>query len=252
MSRLTDPLKNPIARKPFSRNQTDPIHRPIHRSSQTLGRIDKDLESENGIPFSSLISNKSFQDLILKSNLFIFGKVGFFDFVIQALLSSFDYPTINSRKVIKTKADMQRHYKEAKTVRNAESEQLSVKDEIGSSSKNEFLSPVILLPTEENQINLNKMVAEALNKKNPVWLVALPSQIQPHLLLSFNCFFIAPGPKEEINILSDITPISSEDAKQMHSMGVAKAIFASDKLIPKIGLSNRLGTVIYINELHLT
>lgn len=106
----------------------------------------------------------------------------------------------------------------------------------------------MLIPAAKNKEDLNQLVASALELDRPVWLVALPSQIEKHLLLSFGCFFIAPHSSAEILWLTDIISILNEDIEKLCQEAVLQAILVVDRPTP-LGLPDRLGSVIYIEKL---
>lgn len=165
------------------------------------------------------------QPHLLESNIFIFGKVGFFDLIQKALSKILQKKKKESTILARNLSDLQ-------SAKEAESQ----------------VAPVFLVPAAKNKEDLNQLVATAIELKRPVWLVALPSQIEKHLLLSFRCFFIAPHSAGEVASLAEITSLLDEDIEKLCQETSLQAILLMD-LPTSLGLPDRLGSVIYIDNL---
>jgi len=211
------------------------------------------------LDLSTLLQNPDVRNVILKSNVFIFGKVGFFDRIIKALSNLYKEVSGKDIKTFRTNTDLGRLVRRKKGQVTAE--ETEQENEIETSE--DFTSPIILFPTSDSDEGLNQLLAKALEKKRPIWVVALPSQIKRHLLLSFNCFFLATGlPADrnedmktiqlpaDLNVISGITPAEPGDLEKLIVKGSSiQSIFLSDTKIDNIGMPNRLGTVVYIQQL---
>ena len=79
------------------------------------------------------------------------------------------------------------------------------------------------------------------------WLIAIPSQIQPQLLLSFESFFLSNNPTSGLEKFKGITPIADEDiCKEGASRERAKILFVTNRTLENISEPDRLGTVAHI------
>ncbi len=184
---------------------------------------------ENGakiLHFNDVLKNAQARLILQKSNIFIFGKVGFFDVIFKQLASGL------------------RKNKQLITCRNA-NDLRAVAPQPGQNTPSRT---ILLLPATRNREDLNQLVVTALESQIPFWLVALPSQIEKHLLVAFDCFFIAPGPISEFEIISDITPVTEYDRKNLCDQSTLQALLVMNKKT-SIGQPDRLGSVIYIEKL---
>lgn len=172
----------------------------------------------------SALSEIDIRATLPSANILIFGVVGFFNPICEALIQFYD-------------AEFGKKVKFRRVHMNS----------VLSSDKT-TVTPLIMLPTAENSEQLNKLIAKGLNTGRPVWLIGLPSQIESNLLSAFNCFFIAPRPSHDVKLIMDITPVLEEDVKELNG-GKLDAILAIDKKTPSLGISDRMGTVIYIDKL---
>lgn len=182
---------------------------------------------------SELVQQPKIKKLLLKSNVFIYGKVGFFDYVISTL------QTLVGKNRIKTifTEDQLLEFRKEKTTPDYLEKHSSNQNKSSS-------SPFILVPMTETPVALNRLITNALIDR-PLWLVAIPSLLNRSLLLSFNCFFLPNAPETEMKILYDITSLTEED---IHGQDF-EAIFIADHSIKELGLRNRIGTVIPIDQL---
>ncbi|CAG0967622.1 hypothetical protein ANAEL_00998 [Anaerolineales bacterium] len=186
---------------------------------------------ENTVRLSlhQLMQDEDFNMQLSGKNILIFGKVGFFDLILRELKNSYPNKSENGFVTISTEHDLE-----------------TVTKKIQKDGR--YKHPIVLMPAVETQDRLNHLLTGVLELKIPVWLVALPSQISKQLLLSFNWFFISSGPPFEISTLANITPINNEDTTLLETNQNIFAVFAADQKINRLGLPERLGTVVHIHK----
>jgi hypothetical protein len=174
---------------------------------------------------TELLSDRRLIGILLSSNIFVFGKVGFLDIVFEALKASYK----------------KRGKKSLETVRTLV--------EISKLTKDNTSEPFILIPAAKNKEAVSEIVATAFETKRPIWLGALPSQIEKQILLSFDCFFISPGPKSEIDYLGDLVGLKDEHRDIICNQNTA--ILTVDHEFPKInkGKSDSPGKIFYVKDL---
>jgi len=183
------------------------------------------------ISLAGLIRFPPVRNLIRNANIFILGKVGFYTPILELLRTLF--PANPKIVTIRTESQL---------------EELSQSD-AADRDRLETLQPFILLPAATNQVGLNQLITRALGSIRKTWVVALPSQVQQHLLLSFNCYFLSPTPIRELTKLQDITPVTAADVCILSDPRNIMAVFSADQTIPNIGEPDRAGTVTYLNRL---
>lgn len=174
---------------------------------------------------TELLSDRYLVNILLSSNIFIFGKVGFLDLVIEALRSLYKK---KGKKVLET---------------------VRTQVEITALTTENLAVPFILVPAAKNKEGVSEIVASAFSIKRPIWLGALPSQIEKQILLSFDCFFISPGPKFEISYLCDLLGLKNEHREAISDSGIS--ILTIDHNFPKLtkGKPDNPGRVFYIQDL---
>jgi hypothetical protein len=254
MSPITDPDKKPFAKKIFSHHKKDTggnsdgdaaDETQILLSKKSLDRASSfAYQQDKIVELDSLFLNNEIKTVLLNSNVFIFGKIGFFDLIISALSNIHKESRGKAIKLIKTEKEMITYSRSRKHNKMNSRMEKELRQE-----PRDNLSPIIIFPTADSDESLNQFLAAAFTLKNPLWVVALPSQLKRHLLLSFNCFFLTQGADEDFDVLSGITPAINDDLNKLKESTEIRAIFISDKKISDIGISNRLGTVIYINKI---
>lgn len=186
-------------------------------------------KSSSPVPTSyhlkDLLSDRTLASVLLSSNIFVFGKIGFLDLIFEALKSRFIRRKKKSIEIVRTQA------------------------EISKMAKENTNTPLILIPAAKNKEGVSEIVATAFETKRPIWLGALPSQIEKQILLSFDCFFISPGPQDEIKYLGDLTGLRNEHLESLTNDGIT--ILTIDHNIPKIekGTVDSPGKVFYIRGL---
>lgn len=203
----------------------------VERLDQRLvDRLDRGSQTNDGAAplysLSAALQNQSLRAFILKANILVFGVVGFFDPICKVLETFY-------HNEMQAKISLRKVY---------------LNSNLTSRNKARSKNPLLILPTAENKKEFNQIVTKGLRTGHPVWLVALPSQLDSHLFASFNCFFVPSRPKSELEFLSTVTPIMEDDINKLNS-GKIKAIIATEIAIQNFGISDRLGTVIYIDRL---
>lgn len=176
---------------------------------------------------SHLLRLPEVEQKLLSSNILIFGVVGFFDPICKAL-SSFYYQHCNKQ------IELKRAYSATKFPKRDGADKQT---------------PLLILPTAENHKAFNQIVANILHLERPTWIVALPSQLDTHLFSSFNCFFVSSRPLRELKSIANVTPIMEADVLKLQEGKIIKAILSTDTALPNLGVSDRMGTVLYINQL---
>lgn len=196
----------------------------MEKAGQSLA--DSGPNQKSAYQLSEVLQDAAVQAHLKQANIFIFGKVGFFDLIQKNLVK---YTRGKKKKVILP-------------IRNYAELQSIDKDV-------EQNAPLLLIPTTKSKDDLNGLVTAALETKHPVWLVALPSQIEKHLLILFNFFFIAPhSSKREISSLTEVTFLLDDDIEEACRQTGLQAVFLMEHST-RLGLPDRLGSVIYIDDL---
>ncbi len=240
------PDENSASNLAKSPNQLARFQDDFDQTAQSWGEL-SEIPKCNCDSIPALLSLPGMEEIIFNSNIFILGRVGFFDRIIDALKIS--YPRLSKIKTIRTENELTR--KLGKKAKKSEIGQLEKTKNTGSaeiSRKDEADLPFILLPTAHNQETLNRLITKALEANCHIWLIAIPSQIQPQLLLSFECFFLSPDPVSELRIFQGITPIIEADLFESGGHNPSKIVFVSNRTLENISEPDRLGTVAYIND----
>ncbi len=150
--------------------------------------LDSNVASPNPTSAVSLIGQPDFKSEIKAISAFFYGKVWFYNTVLEILLGP-NWPTHQSIQVI--------HYEKGLSTETA-----------GSRTK---LKPLVVLPSVHDQISLNMLVSKALKTERPVWFIGYPSTLSKHLLVSFQSFFLCEASPIELEILSDVVQLSKLD-----------------------------------------
>lgn len=139
------------------------------------------------VELDDLFANAGLIQHLLQSNTFFQGKIGFYKHILSKIYQS---AGINPQSV----------------------KYISREEELGKGNRSEQppLERITLLPIVESEDALNRLVAVALRKVRPVWVVAPLFSIQKHLLIAFSNFFVA-GTAEELKTLSDIFQLEVDD-----------------------------------------
>ena len=172
-------------------------------------------------------SGKEFVRALFNSNLFITGKVGIGELILDSLKDlitglgeSWQVRVID----IYTLTDLSRKARKA-----AQSKIL------------------VTIPVVEDYKALNKLISRALRRAMPVWFIGWPSLIGKHLLVSFDAFFVAADiPDEEIAALVGITPLEKQHIDKMSEVK-ADALFVAAYPMPQLVINGRIaGSIVYL------
>ena len=154
---------------------------------------------------TDILGKQSFKDQMMRVCIFIYGKIWFYNAILEILQGT----NWNISKEIQIVHN-------AKMLTN--STQRSPK----------LRKPVVILPSVHDQVELNKLVSKALETKRPVWFVGYPSTLSKHLLVSFQSFFVCSASDSEIDILRDVTELSSLDTQFLKDKRSAVLISKGD------------------------
>lgn len=175
---------------------------------------------ENAMAVEDVLANPRIWKILLVSNIFIIGKIGFFNRICERLIKRFNKRGNSTIHKVRTEEDIiQLRGEEAKF-------------------------PIFVTPAAKNRESLNHLITLALGLGRPIWLVALPSQIERNLLLSFDCFFLSPGVK--LDPLNDLIPLDEADRETLEDNITTPAILFLNQQVAEIGKIESLGTVVYL------
>jgi hypothetical protein len=202
-------------------------------SMRLLADVYESSSEEKRYTLTELVQLPKVKKLLLKSNVFIYGKVGFFDYVLKIL-----FPLAGKKTIETIFTEIQ-----LESYRSRNSPIDSTDEPINTNHQTVLTLPYVLIPMTDTPEALNRLITNALINP-PVWLIAIPSLLNRSLLLSFNCFFLPDVPEDEMKILFDITSLTKNDKRQD-----CEAIFIADHSLKELGLRGRIGTVIPIDKL---
>ena len=131
---------------------------------------------------------------------------------------------------------------------NKEMRPLHALADINLSTSEGEKGPLLVVPLAENRDELNKIVSAAFEAARPVWLIGLPSQIEKHLLVLFDVFFLTKISSKEISLLVDLAIVSEADIQGIRENDNTIGIVAITRpfLLPERGKG--LGFVAYIKS----
>ncbi|PWH14135.1 MAG: hypothetical protein DDG60_08695 [Anaerolineae bacterium] len=196
-----------------------------HEAASSLARTHQGGPNRNWHKLGDVLKDSSVHNNLFRSNIFIFGRIGFFD-LIQKSLTRFMRRRKQSVWVVQNLVDLKK-VEEDKALE----------------------MPILLLPATKSREDLNNLITAALDTRRPVWLVALPSQIEKHLLLLFHCFFIPSAcSRQEVSSLTEVTFLLPQDIEEICGETSLQAILLMEKPT-SFGLPGRLGSVIYLESL---
>ncbi len=152
------------------------------------GRTDESIAPPNPGNAQSILGDDEFKALIKKASTFLYGKAWFYNAVLEILLG-IEWEKSKAIQIVHSAKELANPSQKTK-----------------SSGK-----PLLILPAVHDQVTLNILVSKALETKRPVWFVGYPSTLSKHLLVSFHSFFLCDASRNEIEILSDVTELSSQD-----------------------------------------
>lgn len=153
--------------------------------------------------FDSLLSDSNLVDYLLKSNTFFHGKIGFYKRIIDRIREDRNRSLRNESRYIHT---------------------LDALHNLDQKTQN---SPLILLPIVESSDAFNLLVAKSFERSQPIWLIANPRTVHPHLLVAFQNFFITSSTKAELEYLQHVFQLPKSTTEMLEA-GAYKAIVVTD------------------------
>jgi len=166
-----------------------------------------------------------FKKYLFSSNIFIYGKIGFYGPVLDKLLTE-AFPAHTSPVKIYRKADIDTF--------------LSLK---GMEKK-----PFVFMPTVGNDDDINDALIQLLENNNKIWLVSYPSLLSKSLLSVFNAFFLACG-ATDIQSLRDVISFSDAESPCLSKNAENEGFFSSDYHSEKDKVKTKYRTPFYLSEL---
>ena len=176
--------------------------------------------------FGDILKDIKIRNVLFTSNIFILGKIGYFDRVIKQLTDAY-----------------QKYEKRDIPILRTEPELIEYKQGLKDKSL-----PVVFIPAARSRENLSHLVTLALEMHVPLWMVALPSHFETQLLLSFKSLFIAMAPETELQPLFEIMDIQTEYKHALLNERI-KAVLLVGSHIGKRNKSNEFGYTIAISSL---
>ena len=171
-----------------------------------------------------LLQNKAFRKNLLASPTFIYGKVGFYNVVLEQVFGK-KWDKNNKLRVLYSVDELEKAKKETTTP-----------------SK----TPIILIPVVQDTNKLNELISSAIDSKQAIWLIGYPSIIQKHLLAAFQCFFLCSASRTEIEILQDVIEITKNDVDYLASGQRDRAILTTIHKVSEEANETYRPSVIYI------
>lgn len=213
--------------KSASRLYTDKEH-PLARPGMEdlAGAVAENGEEVHPLEDLLYRSGEEFVKSLLGANLFITGKVGMGELILdklKGLVAGLEQDRQVRAVDIYTLTDLSQ--KARKTVQG---------------------KILVTLPIVEDCKALNKLVSRALRKAMPVWLIGWPSLIGKHLLVSFDAFFVAADiPEEELAPLVGVTPLENQHIERMNELK-ADALFVAAYPIPQLASGKTTCSIMYL------
>ena len=159
-------------------------------------RVEGEKACSVGEPLTTLLKDEEFKRELLSLNVFIFGRVDFFEKILAQI---FGDAWRKKEVLVREIAHIEKVVRE----RNA-------------SGDNEQ-GVLIVIPSVQDEEKLNQLVAEAMKVGAPVWLVGYPSTLRKHLWVNFSGFILCQAPVKEIQALQDILGLTSLDLQILSS-----------------------------------
>lgn len=168
---------------------TDQNTDPTPVSDVTLV-LDTNLVPENAKNAKEIFKDKTFLDELKTTSTFFYGKVWFYNAVLEFLLG---------KKWGESKEVQIIHYAKGFGKPTAQAKPNP--------------KPLVILPAVHDQVSLNMLVSKALETERPVWFIGYPSTLSKHLLISFQSLFLCSASENELKILSDVAELSTQDTE---------------------------------------
>lgn len=192
--------------------------------------MDSKYTHSDSVPLDDLLGEPKNLSNFLKSSIFIYGKIWFYNAILRKLLGN-DWSKSRKYRVVHNIKDLQ---------------ELQQVDE----RKKKYNGPVILIPSVQTQNELNELLSKSLETNLPVWFVGYPSTLQKHLLITFEYFFICFVSEDEMRILQDVTEITDDDGSYLMELDKNKALLASATAFPEVKSSKQNRMVLPITLEH--
>lgn len=173
---------------------------------------DESIAPHNALNAATYFGEKKVKDRIKTTSVFFYGKVWFYNAVLEILLG----PDWNKSKEIQ----IVNHGRTLSTATQA---------------SKKAGRPLVILPSVHDQDGLNRLVSKALETKRPVWFIGYPSTLSKHLLVSFQSFIVCAASNHESDILSDVAELSQQDMEFLKQQ--KSAVFISKGSAQSIHLS---------------
>lgn len=158
----------------------------------------------SAVPLSQFLENGALVHYLLHTNTFFHGKIGFYKQLLARIhqAAGIDPTTITY---------LQRE------------EDLAQRKDANLQS----LERINLMPIVESEDALNRLVALALRKVKPVWLIAPLFAVKQHLLIAFSNFFVS-GTPDELHVLQDIFQLEVKSLENIAKASRTNEWFISD------------------------
>ena len=168
-----------------------------------------------------VLTEEKFAEYLCRTHTFIHGKIGFYDQVIASILRAAGRE-ISAERFAHTQEEIEQVSKLAQT----------------TETEREDTSPLVLIPITSTAEEFNTLVAHALQQGAPIWLVASPSVLQPHLLTVFHNFFVTNAIPDELVHLQYIFRLADSTVRFLNR-GIYKMLLVTDYpyLVKKVGAS---------------
>ncbi len=215
----------------FIPNPDDDFDHYEHAAQSTQhAEENKRQTTQNSLYVKSLdemLHDAKIRKILFSDNVFVFGRVGYFDKIVQQLIIC--YRTYKKKEVVVLRTEPQ----------------------LLAHIKTNPSDPVVLIPAAKSRENLSHMVTLALEMNVPVWLVALPSHLEQQLLLSFKTFFVAAGANTEIQPLFEIIEIQDDYKNALLAQSVKAVMLIGCHIdnLGKLNESNDMECTVAISKL---
>lgn len=161
---------------------------------------------------------------LLTKNIFIYGKIGFFEPVLNRLTVEL-FPPHTNPIVIHRLADI----------------------DIILSIKGKEPKPIVFMPNIGKEDEINSVLIKLIENNRIFWLIGYPSLIQKSLLSVFHTFFLACG-ATDIQTLRDIITLSASELSDLSRTDDNFGFFISDYHLVS-DRKKRLSTLFRISDL---
>jgi hypothetical protein len=204
----------------------DQVAHSTSKSAEQAHLPSPDRSEPHHSQIAEILKDAKIRNILFTSNVFILGRIGYFDRIVKQLVDAYQKYERKEISVIHTEPEL-RQYKDQ--------------------SKDSVL-PFVLIPAARNREDLSHLVTLALEMHVPLWMVALPSQFEKQLLLSFESLFVSLAPKTDMNWLFEIIDVQPDHKQELYEEKI-KAILLIGSHINKRGKSTETGYTFAISKL---